>query len=151
MSDESKSLTDQDDELDLVYVRNTRKRAVNKLMEKGLPEDKEDRKLLVQMLDGLSRDALTKKRIKSDAKNAGDITNAVGLVTEYLNRARPTAIDPPANPAKPPPILGSELDRPTLVPGELSETIARETYYEFAQRTGLEKSVSDAPPAESDD
>lgn len=147
----AKPTTDLDDDLDLVYVRDIRKRITTKLMEKGLPEDSDDRKLLVQMLDGISRDALTKKRIKSDAKSAGGLADAVGLVTEFLNRAKPTAITPPANPAKPPPILGAELPRPNLVAGELSETVSRETYYEFAQRTGLEKSANASVSEDPDD
>lgn len=132
------------DDADLDFVRSTRKRAIAALMADGVPKDQEDRKFLVQMLDGVSRDALTKKRIKADEKSNNNAVNAVAMVTEFLNRARPRATPVVEVVGKELPVLGAELPRPTLVPGELSEITASETYYEFAERTGLVKSANSA-------
>ena len=128
---------DDTGDIDLEYTRGVRKKIVSKICEKGIPDDLESKALLLKVLDGISKDAMGKKKIKSEEKTAGAAANAAVLVAEFLNRTKSTAVPIPVDFV--PPTLGDEIPVPPLVDGQTSTIVANETYYEFAKRTGLVK------------
>lgn len=130
--------TDDNGDVDLEYVRGTRKKIVAELTKDGIPTSDPDKlKTVLTVLDGIARDAMGKKRIKSEEQSANATQSAALIVAEFLNRSKPTAVTPPAN--YQPPILGDELPIPPIIEGQTSTIVANETYYEFAARTGLIK------------
>ena len=136
--------TDGDcEDLDLAYVKGKRKDIITELMKDGVPKDNGTVKIILSALDGISRDALGKKKIKADEAGANGIQNAAAIIAQFLNQTTSSAVTTPVANHKPP-ILGDELPRPKLVDGETSTMVANETYYEFANRTGLVKDPSKA-------
>lgn len=95
--------------------------------------DKSDKTLLTGMLDGIARNALTKKRIKSDeAMAAGLASSATGLIAELLKSAQSMTFGKPMGDVinMPAPQLGKEIPDPVLLPGETEIGVATGMNYE---------------------
>lgn len=101
----------------LAYTQGKRKHIVDTLTLNGkVPEDKTEVSFLISALDGMDRAALTTKRIKSDEKSAAGITGAASIIAKLLMQTnnRNNVIDELIEP----PLIGSDVPDPILVPGE---------------------------------
>jgi hypothetical protein len=101
----------------------------------AVPEDNSDRNMLMSALDSLSRNALSSKRIKVEEKTNAGMAGMAGLVSTFLNEVgkirgknHQDVVDIEI---KPPPVLGSEVPEPVLVPGELDVNPKQITYDEL--------------------
>lgn len=105
------------DEADLLYVNDIRKKIVNTKIKNGIPDDPEEVNLVLKALDGIDRSALTRTRIKSDAKNTQTLANSAGLIAELLKQVNPNNFkSEPVNRVIPE--LGKEFTAPKTVVGE---------------------------------
>lgn len=69
----------------LDFTMRKREEIVNKLTEKGLPDEKSDKVMLISALDGIDRTILTRSRIKADTKIADSQAQATSLIANILN------------------------------------------------------------------
>lgn len=78
------------EDIDINNYEDTRKRLVSKLTEKGIPQDLEDRTLLLKAIDGGSKIALGRKKLKIEEKNGAEQAKITSIVAELLKNT-PTA------------------------------------------------------------
>lgn len=121
----------EDEVLD--YTQKVRRGVVKDLLKNGMvPGDNSDRTLLMNMLDGLDRQAVNLKRIKAEEKAATGMSEATALVAQLLKEAGRTRLDTGDvvdAEVRVVPSLGDDIPRPDLVPGEM-EISPRQTNYE---------------------
>lgn len=126
------------EEHDLNFVRSKRYEIVQVLCDDKtgkVPEDPEKLALMITTLKDMSKDSLTKLRIKSDEKIAQGSTAALQLAAQVLNSVRVTQ---PALPTTSVPVqLGSELPVPVILPGELDKVGKNENFVSFTNRMGM--------------
>lgn len=121
----------------LAFTQFKRQQIANQLLADGkLPEDPKMAKLALDVLDGMDRAALGRKRIKVEEKANQNQEQAAALIAEVLNKVgsyrapalpQGTIIDVPK--------LGNDVPEPELVPGETSDIGSQsETYETFTAR-----------------
>lgn len=123
------------EDIDLDYTRAMRKRIVDEMTKKGLPDDTKDKALVLAALDGIDRAALTKKRIKSDE----GISNTKALAAETIAQL---FMDPRLKrlgetievSVREVPQLAIDLPMPDIVDGELDSNAGAENYESFMKR-----------------
>lgn len=109
-----------------------RERILNEMTEKHIPEDKDDRKFFLGIIDGLDRTILGKKRIKVEedlGKSSQALQNAVAEVMLNAARNRSSGKIRATTPALPPEVTLGEM-----VEGETAIDPVRETYDDFINR-----------------
>ena len=121
----------------LAYTQNKLQQIANQLLaDCKLPDDPKIAKLALDVLDGMDRAALGRKRIKVEEQANKSQEHAAGLIAEILqkvgnNRHPSLTIDVYAEP----PRLGDDIPHPELVDGETSPIGAgNETYETFTAR-----------------
>lgn len=74
------------EDLDLDYTQGLRKRLLNLVVKdlKTIPEDKADKSMIIQLLDGMDRQALSKLRIKSDEGSADKQSAAAATIAHLI-------------------------------------------------------------------
>ena len=121
----------------LAFTQFKRQQIANQLLANGeLPGDPKLAKLALDVLDGMDRAALGRKRIKVEERANQNQEQAAALITELLNKVgsyRPPIllqrdiVDIPK--------LGDDVPEPQLVPGETSDIGGQaETYETFTTR-----------------
>ncbi len=104
-----------------------REKLIDLLQEEGVPTDKADKTMLIQLLDGMDRTVLAKSKLKSDAKSNKEQTEMTRLVAEVLTKTR---LD--ANRRRDMPVeLDHDQDIDDLVEGELAIGNVDITYDQF--------------------
>ena len=127
------------DEVDLDYTRSKRRAIVDKLTDKGIPDDPEALNIILKTLDGIDRPALVKMRIKADEGISNQqATSAAALAQLYMNpksKQRPVEIvDLGADDVRQIPELPQDLVAPSILPGELDVSPQQDTYDSFMER-----------------
>ncbi len=129
-------IVDQDD-IDLNYAREKRRAIVEVLCSDGkVPTDPEAQATMLKALSDMSKDAIAKKRIKSDEKIAKGNTENTALVASLLSQFNPAMILNNQNKQttiKP----EVELQKPDLVPGETDINPPTENFETFTARMGM--------------
>lgn len=72
------------DDLIIEHNQNLRRRISDKLMEKGVPNNSDDLKLLLQVIDGMDRTALTNKRLKTEDRIADIAAQEAMIISNLL-------------------------------------------------------------------
>lgn len=123
------------EDIDLNFIRTKRVDIVHALSDEKtgkVPTDPETLSLFMANLKDWSRDALTRKRIKSDEKIAQGNTATLQLAAQILSTVR---IVQPALPSSTQVIeIGRELPTPELIPGELDKEGKGENFKSFTGR-----------------
>ncbi len=125
------------EEYDLNFVRGKHYDIVKALHnDKGeIPDDTEKLSLMISTLKDMSKNSLTKMRIKSDEKIAQGNTATLQMATQILASVRVTQ---PALPDTKQVIeLGSELPVPKILPGELDKEGKPENFLSFTSRLNM--------------
>jgi hypothetical protein len=125
----------------LSFTQATRMGIVRELVKPGkVPEDRGQQALLMQALDGLDRQALTKKKIDADNGMATAQAQAAGIISrllEHVPRVKSGTIIEGVT--RELPLLGNAIPEPQLVPGEIDthptqmdfETFSRENAVDY--------------------
>jgi len=125
-----------DDILD--YVQGKRKEIVQGLLPEQITSstDPKNVSLALQALDGMSRDALGKKRLQAEKENADASGAASAIIAQMLRQAtglKPFETD--GTTPRAPVELGSDVPRPELVAGETDTVAPQSNYDEFTKTT----------------
>ena len=126
----SQPVVEQDD-IDLNYVRTKRIGLVDKLTEKGIPDDPDQQTIMLKALSDISKDAIAKKRIKSEEKIASGNSANTAMVAAFLSRYNPNALAAPHVVGEVPVL---SLPRPDLVDGEIDIKSNGESFDTFTTR-----------------
>lgn len=125
-------------EVDLNFVRTTRYKVVDKLLTNGqVPNDLESQDMLLKALKDMSKDAISNKRIKSEEKIATGNNANIQLAAAILSQLKVANREELPDYTITPPVLGHELPKPDLVPGETTTDIASENFNTFTGRMGM--------------
>lgn len=116
MTDENKAQA-LDDEADLLFVRDQRKKIVSKLTKSGIPEDTRELSALLITLDGIDKSALSRMRTKSMDKAAGSVAGAASVIASMLSQIDPKRYQL-RDENRTIPVLSDVTELPTLVEGE---------------------------------
>jgi len=82
-----------------------------------IPEDSDEKRLLVQVLDGIDKQVLMKTKIKSDDQNQKTQQHTANVIAELLLKTNKAMIEAPIdNSAK---LLSDNYKPDTIVPGQL--------------------------------
>lgn len=126
----SEELETDDDVLS--FSQRTRKRIVDKLTEKGIPEDAKDQTILLTALADMDRTAIGNKRIQSKEKQ-GQLNRQTGLIiaalTERFGARSP--FERSGQSTQPPEFKADGLPPLELKPGETEIGIANRGFAEF--------------------
>lgn len=130
------------DEAVLAYTQQVRMGVVGQLLSDGrLPDDKSDKALLTQTLDGLDRQALGRMKIQVEADANNQLANATTMINELLNTVKTdifTAAIPVQRTLPELPIETVVIVEERLVVGELDSGYREETVDEFKARYDAE-------------
>lgn len=120
----------------LEYTLNIRKEAIDKLISKGkIPENKDEKSLLISLLDGMDRTVLSRAKVKVDAKTNDISTQANVLVAKLLTKVNPKAIMlNNFTDTIQVPVLDSTIPKPSLIEGETLIGTVNETFDNFMTR-----------------
>jgi hypothetical protein len=100
------------DSLLLEKTNRIREQIVDDLIVDGLPKTEEDRSFLMESLNGLDRQIISKARIKNDEKS----NNTASLISQILLKTSRTVM---SNTHTTIPELPSELELSEIVPGAM--------------------------------
>lgn len=124
----------QDELADLEYTKSVRKRIVTKLTEKDIPGDTDELRILLTTLTDLDRAALGKMKIKSDDKNGAANANAQAVVAALLMKVDPSKVALMGRTERPIPTLGNDVEKPSIIEGEIAIGTQTGTYEDFASK-----------------
>lgn len=139
IEDANKPLTDDEA---LEYTKSVRLKAIGSMVGgEKVPTDKDDRKFLVNLLNGLDSQVLSKKRISADQDSAQSQAAAAATIAEVLkDRATQLVfVVAPNTPmdANRVTALGDDISSEfTALPGEMSVGASSETFDTFVDRMG---------------
>ena len=137
MSANETTLFDQVDKDRLELTQSVRESIIRKFTSNGgIPDNKEDRALLIEVMNGSDRAVLSKAKIKAEdasSKNAADVANLIGDILNRISIKR----ELPVNEApKPAPILSQEYVVLNPVEGETMIGVSNMTYEKFIGKNG---------------
>ena len=142
MTDQTTSAGHAESEDDILdYVHGQRKRILDHVMGQKVPDDPKMIGIALQTLDGMSRDALGKKRIKVDEKTNATAEAASGIIAQLLRQASggtPFQTDKPVH--RPDVVLPADVPPPSLVEGETATVAPQGSFDDFTNSS--KKSVS---------
>lgn len=137
MSDIEKFSDDPTDN-DLEYVRRKRVEVIEKLTEKGIPDDNESVSLLLGALNDMDRTSIGKKRIKVEADSIAINKQASELIASIYSQPNSkrigfedidvVAVDIPS--------VEGKLPTVELLPGEMAVGAVQVDYDGFMKRVG---------------
>lgn len=137
MSDIEKFSDDPTDN-DLEYVRRKRVEVIEKLTEKGIPDDNESVSLLLGALNDMDRTSIGKKRIKVEADSIAINKQASELIASIYSQPNSKRIgfeDIDAVVVTIPTVEG-KLPTVELLPGEMAVGAVQVDYDGFMKRVG---------------
>ena len=123
---------------DLEYVRRKRIQVIDKLTEKGVPEDNESVSLLLGALNDMDRTSIGKKRIKVEADSVAVNKQAAELIASIYSQPNSKKIgfeDADFTEVKIPNVDGL-LPEVELLPGEMAVGAVQVDYDGFMKRLG---------------
>lgn len=131
------TMTDEDSDLD--YTKEMRKKLVNHVTGGGnkMPEETKQQMVLLQALDGIDRAALSKLKIKSD-EGATTSQNAALLLAAIFNDPRTKNVGLVENTNREPPVFDINIKPTVLVEGELDLISGSDSYEAFLLRNETE-------------
>lgn len=103
--------------IELADVQRIRKSLIEKLTEEGVPDKGSKQVLLLGLLDGSDRSALSRAKLRVDKKRDDNMQNTVRVVGDVLKTINARTYRPPAAPEDR--TIPPELEHRTFVPGEL--------------------------------
>lgn len=129
------SLTDEEI---LTYTQGKRRDLVDAITEKGMPEEKGDRMVLLAALGDMDRTAVAKIRIGAQERQSDDDRRAHLLITLLTERFGTTAVPPsrPEHAALAPVLDESVLPPLQVLPDELSVGVDTRGYEQFQRDVG---------------
>ena len=131
------TMTDEDSDLD--YTKEMRKKLVNHVTGGGnkMPEETKQQMVLLQALDGIDRAALSKLKIKSE-EGATTSQNAALLLAAIFNDPRTKNVGFVENTNREPPVFDINIKPTVLVEGELDLISGSDSYEAFLLRNETE-------------
>lgn len=123
----------EQDDIDLNYVRDKRIGLVDMITKGGIPDDPEKQQIMLKALSDMSKDAIAKKRIKSEEKIANGNSANTAMVAAFLARYNPNATKSDAVGTIP----NVELPKPDLVAGETDIKGTGESFESFTARMNM--------------
>ena len=131
------TMTDEDSDLD--YTKEMRKKLVNHVTGGGnkMPEETKQQMVLLQALDGIDRAALSKLKIKSE-EGATTSQNAALLLAAIFNDPRTKNVGLVENTDREPPVFDINIKPTVLVEGELDLISGSDSYEAFLLRNEIE-------------
>lgn len=124
----------EQDDIDLNYVRQKRIGLVDMITKEGIPDDSEKQQIMLKALSDMSKDAIAKKRIKSEEKIANGNSANTAMVAAFLARYNPNA-------SRTTEVVGVipnvELPKPDLVEGETDIKGTGESFVSFTTRMNM--------------
>lgn len=131
------TMTDEDSDLD--YTKEMRKKLVNHVTGGGnkMPEETKQQMVLLQALDGIDRAALSKLKIKSE-EGATTSQNAALLLAAIFNDPRTKNVGLVENTNREPPVFDINIKPTVLVEGELDLISGSDSYEAFLLRNETE-------------
>lgn len=121
------------DDLDLDFTRKMRRRLVDDMTRDKIPDDLKERALLLQILDGMDRAALSKKKIKSDEGVSNTMALAAETISQLFTDPRLKKLGKSAEATGEIQVL-RELPPSATVPGELDTVPSMQNYDTFMAR-----------------
>lgn len=122
-------------EADLEFARQARKKVVNVLETNGTPpEDPRLLTLYLANLDGMERTALGQKRINADKELGNVQAQAAGLLAELFRHPKTITVGRGERVGDVP-VLDKDIAPTRIVDGELAGQTSAENYDDFMQRT----------------
>ena len=106
-----------------------REQLVDKLLEKGIPADTEDRELLLKALDSSDKTILGKARLKLDEQANKNQAQMQDLVAAVLLKANNKPKLPAVNPELP-----ATIERTNKVEGDTTIGVVEDNYSDFMKR-----------------
>lgn len=86
MSEVFDALPMDPEDSDLEFARRLRISLANDIAENGIiPDDRRDRRLLLEVLDGIDNSAIQRKKIKTESDNANKSLVAAATIAEIFN------------------------------------------------------------------
>ena len=86
MSEVLDALPMDPEDSDLEFARRLRISLANDIAENGIiPDDRRDRRLLLEVLDGIDNSAIQRKKIKTESDNANKSLVAAATIAEIFN------------------------------------------------------------------
>lgn len=131
------TLVSSDDQI-LEHTRSLRMGFINSLApDNVLPVDKDDRKLLLGLMDGLDRVAVANKRIKADIKGTDVKARANELIAEVLARGSALPLFQSTTAVRELPSDDDSLYPDlVLIPGELDKRTPDTDFDTFMEKNG---------------
>jgi hypothetical protein len=124
-----KTTSDNSEDIDLEYSRQKRKQLVDSLTDKGMPTDIKDQSIMLQALDGLDRQALSKKKLKSDEGISSAAVMAAAMLAQLYNKPDLKALSVSNNNGSVQVFMGNEpID---IIDGELEVVPSMTNYDNF--------------------
>jgi hypothetical protein len=131
---------------DIKFVRDMRMGIIKELCNSDgkLPTDANTQRTALILLDQISKDAISIKKIKTEEKSASTMADKVANAARMLTMINPAEIAKSyaelaaGMPARTAPALPDDVSPAVLLPGEASTAVATESYTSFAARTGLD-------------
>lgn len=124
----------EQDDIDLNYVRQKRIGLVDMITKEGIPDDTEKQQIMLKALSDMSKDAIAKKRIKSEEKIANGNSANTAMVAAFLARYNPNA-QRTVDAVGAIPVV--ELPKPDLVEGETDIKGTGESFETFTARMNM--------------
>jgi hypothetical protein len=125
------------EDIQLDFSQETRMNVAKKLLTKGVPENSDDIRLLLTVLDGVDRTAIGRKRIATDEKVADSAIMEREIIARLLSRDDDFL---PMKPAKQQAQPANVLVEYTPKPGEAEVGIVTLSYNDF-----VTSDIPDAP------
>lgn len=115
-------------------TRNLRLKIVDKLAPEGnIPDNEDNTKLLLNVLNDLDRQALSNKKIETEANTVNTAATATEIIADVFARVNGQRIFEKGD-REIPLIEGALCDDVTIVPGELDEVSPETDYNSFMER-----------------
>ena len=127
------------EELDLEYTKSKRKQLIEALSKNGAPTDIKEQSIMLQALDGLDRQTLTKMRIKVDEGISNTQVAAAAILAQLFNSPKTKAVGRSDEIVTTIPVIREDLPAVTLVAGELDVMVIKDNYDGFMKRNGFEE------------
>jgi len=125
----SDGLFSEEDTLALNANRSLRRLLINSLSPTGkVPEDKADKSMLIQLMNGMDSEIIGRARLKVAAKTDENVTNLTGLVAQALMKHK---VNAPVRTGPREVTLPATIKVTNPVPGEMDQGVVRVTLEEI--------------------
>lgn len=131
-----------DDQL-IAFAQSKRKQLVEKITEKGIPEDNDSQNTMLRALEGMSSTALGNKRIKTDVDANQEVGRARAIITQLLDMAGNKnpfeVVSPDGVPVGKIPTPDTLIGDVDIKPGETEIGVSSDSFNTFADANDIKR------------